>query len=137
MSSLCQCKSIVMIVIFLLKYLWSAKLCPKHIRQKLLPTGRRRGTRRRWGCIKSCLSLFPLSPSNGAEKYFYCLLYLLKEDLCSFFISLKFSRTVYIYLKLTVNNPHLWEAPSWFLRWVQSPQQKNVSLLAKTAPYQG
>lgn len=39
-------------------------------------------------CVKS-FSFFPLSPLNGAEEYFYCLLYLLKEDLCLFFLQFK------------------------------------------------
>lgn len=62
--------------------------------------------------LSASLSFFPLSPSDGAKEYFYHLLYLLKEDLRSFFFSLKFSRTFNIYLKLILSNPHLFEALS-------------------------
>lgn len=59
-----------------------------------------------------CLSFLPLSLTNGTEEYFYCLLALLKADLCFFFFSLKLSRLFYIYLKLVVSNSHLCETLS-------------------------
>ena len=59
-------------------------------------------------------SFSPLFLSNGTAEYFYCLLYLSKEGLCSFSFSLKMGRISYIYLKLTANHStilHPWRIP--------------------------
>ena len=64
-------------------------------------------------------SFSPLFLSNGTAEYFYCLLYLSKEGLCSFSFSLKMRRISYIYLNLTSDHSSILHP--WRISWMEEP----------------